>query len=135
MTEFIKWQDSYSVGYIALDKHHKSIIETINRLYQIVKGELNEELYKPMIYRLKGYTDFHFDFEENLMKKAGYPQLDNHQKLHKELALKTLSLNDSIIENYNQVPKDLLPFLKEWWLNHILKADFSYKPYILKIEN
>jgi hemerythrin-like metal-binding protein len=69
--------------------------------------------------------------EESLMAEAGYPALEEHILLHKELVRKTENVSREVF-----MDKDLdmiLKFLKEWWSDHINKEDRKYAPFVKKI--
>jgi hemerythrin len=70
----------------------------------------------------------HFEAGEELMRLAHYPGLDEHQQAHRRYVRTLVRLANEDALNPSALPEDLLHFLKEWWLNHILILDMDYVP-------
>ena len=126
----IVWQPSYNLGIPIVDEQHRGIVSTINSLCYAIQKKHGNEILKPIIGMVNEYTRFHFEIEEDFLKKCNYPDLEKHRTLHKEL-IQTLSQKskDSI---WNKDPLEFLSFLKDWWINHICKEDRIFKDYLAK---
>jgi len=124
----IVWEPSYNLGIPIVDEQHRGIVSTINSLCYAIQNKHGNEMLKPVIGMVTEYTRIHFEIEEDFLKKCGYPNLENHRILHKELtnALSHTS-KDSI---WNKDPQEFLEFLKNWWINHICKEDRVFSHYI-----
>ena len=125
---YIIWNDSNMIGIPIIDEQHRGIISTINSLHYFIQIGHGEEVLRPTLNMLSQYTEIHFKTEAALMKKANYPQLDEHLGFHRSLATKTKELATSI--GGNNDPADVLKFLKDWWLSHINGEDKKYVPFI-----
>jgi hemerythrin-like metal-binding protein len=68
----------------------------------------------------------HFQAEEELMRLAHYPGLDEQQRAHRGYVRTLVRLANENALNPSALSEDLLQFLKEWWLNHILILDMGY---------
>ena len=124
---FIKWRNSYTVGFEQLDTQHEVLIKLINDMFEVVRDkDINISLsYK--IDKLIEYTQEHFDYEEKLLEKSGFEFLELHIKAHKELVREVMDLRDLIEKNTDGISSDLYAFLRTWLTNHILKEDMQYK--------
>jgi hemerythrin len=124
----IVWQPSYDLGIPIIDEQHRGIVSTINSLCYAIQNKHGIEMLRPVIGMVNEYTRIHFEIEEDFHKKCGYPDLEKHRILHKELtqALSHTS-QDSI---WNKDPQEFLAFLKEWWINHICKEDHAFSQYL-----
>jgi hemerythrin len=123
MAVYIAWQDRYSVGVKTLDDQHKQILDIINVLFDAVQERPDKEIVKTTLDRLVRYTMTHFRDEEELMQSHGYPDLARHKLLHETMRQKTLAMQE---QANLTMDKDLLRFLKEWWVNHIQDCDKRY---------
>jgi hemerythrin-like metal-binding protein len=124
---YIVWKDYYSVGHPLLDLQHQQIIQIINDLHEAIEQGIDYRLVKPMLDQLFRYTVNHFKEEEQLMQACGYSELAPHKQLHDRLRTKVSDLRD----NYTLVTgRDLVQFLKEWWIGHIQSEDKKYSPYL-----
>jgi hemerythrin-like metal-binding protein len=128
MQIYMQWKQSYSVGDASIDEQHKQIIEIINNLHYLMEIGGNREKFKEQLTQLSQYTVTHFEHEERAMQKCGYPDLANHKALHDDMRRRTLGLCDNL---KLLTERDLLVFLKDWWLNHIRSEDRCYVPYLL----
>jgi len=124
----IVWEPTYNLGIPIVDEQHRGIVSTINSLCYGIQNKHGNEILKPVIGMVAEYTRIHFEIEEDFLKKCGYPNLENHRILHKELtsALSHTS-KDSI---WNKDPQEFLDFLKKWWINHICKEDRVFSQYV-----
>jgi hemerythrin len=127
MIPYITWNDFYSVGDPSIDAQHSQIIGVINELYDAMQKGKDRDVLKSILDRLLQYTIAHFNHEENIMQECGYPDFDQHKKLHDKLRQKTIDWreNVSLVTGH-----DLLRFLKEWWTGHIQGNDKKYSPYL-----
>jgi hemerythrin-like metal-binding protein len=129
MADFMPWRPTYSVGDDSIDAQHKQIVRLINELYFILhaRAEGNRKKVREVLDQLVRYTVTHFQHEEQVLQKCGYPDLENHKALHVQLKRRTAAMRSSI----NLITeRDMLGYLKDWWSNHILEQDKSYEPFI-----
>jgi hemerythrin-like metal-binding protein len=130
MTQLIVWKDEYGVGNEELDQHHRTMFTIINDLYAgMIGGAANRDL--TLLYKKAlEYAQFHFDREERVLKDSKYPQLPEQQRAHQAYVRQIEALTKSIPTGQKGISMDMLHFLKNWWLNHILKLDRAYAPFI-----
>ena len=124
----IVWKPSYNLGIQIIDEQHRGIVSTINSLCYAIQNKHGNETLRPVIGMVTDYTHVHFELEEDFLEKCGYPDLENHRTLHKELT-QTLSRTgqESLV---NQDPQGFLGFLKDWWIHHICKEDLLFSNYL-----
>ncbi|EJO5348763.1 hemerythrin family protein [Clostridium botulinum] len=129
-----KWKESYSCNISKIDNQHKRLFELADKIYTIVSVNDGYDHYDEIIETirtLKEYTVFHFSYEEEVMKKYEYSDLDNHKIEHDAFIKKISSINEEEIdEKQKKFLMDLLAFIVNWIENHILKSDLKYKDYL-----
>jgi hemerythrin len=127
MAAYIVWSKYYSVNASWLDAEHRQVIDLINRLYDAIQRDAEGHATKEVLERLIEYTHTHFQHEEEAMQEAGYPDIQVQKALHDQMRQKTLDLrtNLSLVAG-----RDVLRFLKDWWVNHIQGEDRKYAPYM-----
>jgi hemerythrin len=127
----LEWnQTLYSVKVEEFDNDHKKIIQLINELHSaMLKGQGKEKL-SEILLELKNYTIHHFNAEENKMAAAGYPELADHQKHHRELEEKLNLLSADFEAGKRETAIEAFKFLKEWLFNHIQVVDRKYTPWL-----
>ena len=77
-----------------------------------------------LIAELNAYARFHFVSEENMMAKAGYPDLQKHRHHHLDL-ISQLNSREAMLqlEKSDQRAEDVVDFLVDWFINHTIGED------------
>ncbi len=135
----IEWSEKYWTGIAEIDRQHKTLVDLINIMDQVCHRAVNSEaerriMMDKVIQQLVAYTLNHFSYEENLMKESLYPKFIEHKKSH-ETMIHAIQKYKSQYEKNNLNPEALLEFLSSWLLNHIMKSDQDYAPYVQKLPN
>lgn len=127
MSAFINWQDSYSVNLKAIDEQHKQILGILNDIFnETASGEGKRESLKRNLFRLRVFTETHFQYEETVLKLIGYPELQAHAAMHRIMELKTRNYVEFDGSYDSEKAQELLLFLKNWWVKHICGTDKGY---------
>lgn len=124
---FIIWEDKYNTGYKGIDEQHIELIGIINDFYNCVENSnSNKEDIKNVFKRTIDYIIYHFSYEEQLMHSINYNKILDHLSYHKEFT-QTIS---EYINNYENNSlddiDDVIHYLKNWLLNHILVMDKKF---------
>jgi len=77
------------------------------------------------------YTRDHFSAEEEMMARAAYPGLAEHQTRHRDLTSKVERYVARFERGEIALNAHLLHFLRDWLTNHIQKEDLAYSPCML----
>jgi len=120
------WKDQYSVENPLIDRQHQTLFALVNEVADKVKTGNMPEI-KGVINRLAAYTAEHFRDEEAIMRKAGYPGLEDHEMIHAELLEKVQDLRTKLEKNQAVSMVGIIRFLSDWLEDHILKDDMAYK--------
>ena len=128
--EKIVWNPSFSVGVARLDEQHKNIINMINLLRSRPEVDVRSETVSELLTRLTRYASDHFATEEQLLVEYGYPELTEHKEAHTAYRVKLVALCQDTMYHNASVPDELLRFLGDWWVNHILGADMRYSAFL-----
>ena len=124
MTKLV-WKDEYSVGVKELDKQHEKLLDLINRLYEENPDKSLDDCFWHLNTMIK-YAELHFTTEENLMEKYGYEGLEIQQNEHDSFTMKVFALNEELAQEKGDIYSDIIVFLKEWYVSHILGTDKEY---------
>jgi diguanylate cyclase (GGDEF)-like protein/hemerythrin-like metal-binding protein/PAS domain S-box-containing protein len=132
LSELVKpivWTDSYLVGNDIIDAQHKAIIMIINRL---IKNADDPVVLTDIMAELVDYGQTHFHDEEGVMSSIDYPGMAQHSKLHGEYLRKVSHFSTDFNIMGKVDTKELINFMRHWWLEHIIKEDQKIKPYLNK---
>lgn len=100
----IVWNEKYNIGVDFLDKEHKMLFSTMNKLLVLSRNEEKSEwVCQEGIKYLKNHTVEHFEHEEEYMRSINYSEYEVHKRLHDNFRLDTLpALEKEMIEsNYS----------------------------------
>ncbi len=127
MATFITWKSYYSVNDPELDAEHRQIIDCINRLYVSLDDPSQGLVTKQVLDTLVKYTHEHFDHEEKRMQEAGFTGFAAHKELHDDMRRRTQGLRTHLTL---VTARDVLGFLKTWWVDHIQGEDKLYASFL-----
>lgn len=126
----IEWNDSYSVGIAELDEQHKKLFRIINTMFEADDLSVNSQTVTDLLTEMVEYASAHFDAEEKYMSEHEYPDLANHIRAHETFRKKVDELRSARMAENKDMPSDMIRFLYEWLVNHIMFGDKKYAPYI-----
>ncbi len=72
------WSNEYALGIAEVDAQHKGFFETAHGLYDSILNCEGEKSVEETLEFLKDYANRHFQAEELLMAKHGFPGLPRH---------------------------------------------------------
>lgn len=117
----IEWNERFFVADGIVNSQHKKLVECINSLIESLNSEEEEALNESLSF-LIDYTLIHFEYEEKLLQKS-YPQYYNYQRSkHLEFIESVSKFCIKEMDNRLEV-LELVTFLKNWLVNHILNID------------
>ncbi len=122
----IKWRDSFNVGVESMDEQHKTIVELINKLFNVIREEQPEDSILPILEEMTAYAEKHFQEEESFLEANDYPDLTNHVAMHKEYRDKLNSLQKDLKDKKDSAALAMYSFLRQWWTDHIMTEDKKY---------
>lgn len=120
----IEWKDSYSVSVKALDDQHRAFIEILNKLYETIKTNKEDEVHDITETLIK-YTDIHFKTEEKYFDQFKYEGSSEHKTEHRKLKTKVAEFQKRD-EDYLKVAFELADFLENWLVEHLDEMDKKY---------
>ncbi len=128
--DIMPWSPRLEISIDIIDTHHKELVRLINLLHKAMRLQKGAGEVGGILKELADYTVFHFGFEEEQFEKHGYPQIEAHKKLHKDLVGQVLSFQKDFQDGKTAVSMDLMDFLINWLKTHILKEDAAYVPFL-----
>ncbi len=126
----ISWSEDFSVGIPLLDADHKHIIHLLQELYA-VKGV--DQAPKAILAKLCAFAEGHFAREEEIMRRYGYPRLEEHQDQHRTFRefIETLDrLREDAAGKARPVSEATCRFLEQWIAAHTLSADQAFGDFL-----
>ena len=126
-TNKLTWEEKYSVGVEEIDNQHKKMFQTINELLEAIHTNSSEECLGSIIKDLVEYKKFHFATEEKYFKEFNFDGAEDHIARHQEFTAKLSALKDKYSEYTVEFAFELIDFLEDWLINHLMVVDQKYK--------
>lgn len=121
----VSWSSAYSIGLYDIDNQHQELFDLINRLWASAVRRPDVGEVERIIQELERYTIAHFTAEEAFMRVSGYPELPPHKQAHDAFVQRIAQARADL--KIGRVPSlELLHYLKDWLINHILVSDVAY---------
>ena len=121
----IEWQDRFNIGNQQIDHQHQQLFVIANHFLTATTKEdqlrCAENLFE--------YTRNHFSYEESLMKKFNFPEVEQHIRSHHALLSRLEALNSTILADSLDA-NELQAFIQHWALFHIPTADAKLAEYM-----
>ncbi len=126
----INWNPSYSVGVESIDKQHQQFFTIINSLYEtIASGNLQKDVLNTVFTQLSDYAKFHFQNEEIIFEKIGYPDSKSHILEHQTFVRRISEIRRDFENDDIKLTFELTNYMEDWLVNHINSVDKKYTDY------
>jgi hemerythrin-like metal-binding protein len=121
-----EWKPEHSVHVERFDREHQTLFRLLNELNDSMADGRGKFEVARTLRALSDYCRQHFAGEEEAMRKAGYPDLEAHAYEHSLLTARVQKYSEEYLTSPTAVPIDVLFFLRDWLLHHILETDRRY---------
>jgi len=126
------WKPEFELGIPEIDQQHRKLVEIGGNLFELVSDQTKTDYYDEimaMLKELENYTVTHFAYEEAAFDAKGFIGSEAHKFEHK-LFVKKLEKYfnnlESVDRNQQEVLLELLTFISDWLVKHIVKTDREY---------
>ena len=124
------WTEEFSVNVKEIDEQHQEFIRIANSLIDLADSEIfNKEEALIKTGQLGSYAFYHLEAEEEMFAKTGYPEADEHVRIHNMFREKVNEFMNQIRDDKSDkkiLSKEMAIFAGSWLLNHILGIDKKY---------
>jgi hemerythrin len=127
----VQLSETFLMESQSLDKDHQKLVEMVNEITQMLDRDETENCKTKVVDFIK-FVKSHFAREEQLLNKVGYPNVEKHQKHHKELYPKMnhmlefaelVAVNEKARES---LKKELVFFV----MDDVITTDLDFKKFI-----
>lgn len=125
----IPWNKRYELGVESIDRQHKQLFATINKLLTLGDEEGKKEwVCREGVKYMKNHVVEHFQHEEDYMRSINYPDFEIHKRLHDNFQNKTLPSLEEELEDTNYSEDAMRHFLGVsigWLVAHTQTEDLA----------
>ncbi|THB71370.1 MAG: hypothetical protein D6E12_01355 [Desulfovibrio sp.] len=125
----VSWTEDLSVNNTTLNAQHKKLLNMLNELETAILLNQGDVRYHEIITKMSNYAKEHFQTEEALLTEHAFPDVEEHISEHDEFVANLMILMFEP-EAEDNTPENVLAFLKEWLVNHIMGTDKQYAAYL-----
>ncbi len=128
----VRWSTRFEVGVPFIDADHRVLVDLLNRMHDASRADGDLTDIGGILSALVDYTRYHFAREERAQAAAKYPDIAEHRLQHARLTGEAKRLFADFRADPSSVEVgDIVDFLSDWLMDHILLHDMSIKPYLL----
>jgi methyl-accepting chemotaxis protein/hemerythrin len=131
--ELISWSSKIETGIKKFDDQHKELVRLLNKFYSAINEGRSKSVLGEILKELANYTVYHFQSEEEAFRQFNFPEKDEHIRIHKDLVNQVVKIIKDFEAGKDVVSVNLLQFLKEWIVKHIMGNDMRYGKYFKQI--
>jgi len=121
------WDNSFSVNDNTMDADHQKLINNISILHEAMKMGKSKSVLEQLINDVNVYAQTHFSREEQYLTQIKHTELAAQKEQHKIFLDKVSEFKKNFANGQTVLAVEMLPFLNQWFLNHIMKIDMKYK--------
>lgn len=123
----------YYTGVDFIDQEHARLFELAEETHELLYDSLlvdKSDKIVELISELINYTRTHFTHEEEYQKSINYPYISQHAAQHRQFENRLAEIDlSSISDDYDEqdeTVQEILDFLIDWLINHIMRVDMKY---------
>ncbi len=125
------FEAEFKLGIELMDNEHLRLVEMLNQVYNLLADGQKAEACQYFRQMLSSYVHAHFAHEERFMEIVGFPQIEDHKKIHENFK-KSFLASMPLLESYDDATfRKALTDTFTWIINHIGKTDRKYAAYYL----
>lgn len=118
-----QWDPSLETGDPVVDAEHRDIYSLVSELQRAATSGTDRGVVEGAISRILSYSRNHFEHEEALMQRIGFPDLERQRALHREFSETAEQLADDYLHGVSMSAEGLARFMREWFETHIDTED------------
>jgi len=123
----VKWTAELETGFPDVDAQHHTLVGLLNKAGAALNAS-KPALLEHLLHELIAYSQYHFETEETLMRRYRYAEnapfeAATHLNQHRSFTTRVHVMYDTLIEDGELQPRELLDFLSNWLALHIRHTD------------
>ena len=130
------WKADFATGVAMIDDQHRVLINMLNEANSNLTDRSPVADFEKIVQGLLNYAGYHFGTEERFAAESGYDkeksgEAADHVAQHRAFAEKVTAVHKQLADGQRIAKADLVGFLKDWLINHILNTDKKLGAFIV----
>lgn len=126
--DYFQFTKQYHLGLPEIDAQHARLFELFNSLVEVENRGAGRAEICLVVDELIDYIDVHFSYEEQALHDCAYGDLEAHRAQHAKFVRKTIEFNKAFRKGEGDQSWEILFFLRNWLIDHIVVEDQKYVP-------
>jgi hemerythrin len=133
MATGLEWSEEYRLGICGIDRQHEHLFEIVGRIAALDALTSSKEELGTILGELSRYMSEHFKDEEAYMRRIGFPEYEEHRKLHLEI-IEFVNTSVTSSPTLAMIRSKLKFIIKKALIDHIVIEDMKYKLYVATLK-
>jgi len=127
----MNWQPEWESGNPQIDGQHKAMLDIAGELMDVVLlPRVDVEKAQLQLDRLFKHITYHFDCEEQILERVGYPSVGEHRAIHQKLLAKASNLTTDYLSGEIKASAFFSFIMDDVVMGHMLKEDSLFFPFV-----
>lgn len=129
------WKEKYKVGVPLIDSQHEELFSRVAAFMTTLRSDQpwdqKVEKVNETLEFMKGYVVTHFADEEAYQASVGYPQFEDHQKIHQGMVAYVVAVSEEYEKEgfKEELMQQFGGKLMAWLINHVVADDQKIAEY------
>jgi hemerythrin len=123
------FEAEFRLGIEEVDSEHVKLVDMLNQVHELLGAGDKDAARKFFTETLSAYVGEHFAHEEKFMQSIGFPQLEDHRKVHENFKKSFQELKPQIEQADEAAFRKAMSDAFTWIITHIGKTDRKYAAY------
>jgi hemerythrin len=129
--DLFNFEAEFKLGIETVDQEHVKLVNMLNAVHRLVTDGKKAEAIEYFSLTLARYVVEHFAHEEQFMASIGFPQLEDHARIHENFK-KSFVQSLPRLASYDEAAfRAALSDTFTWIINHIGRTDRKYAQFYL----
>jgi len=126
-----EWNQELLTGEAAIDAQHRELFALLQQLGDAITAGHGDEIVGRILEELIGYAAVHFQDEEALMARVGYPGITHQRAAHEAFAADATRMMNEWVAGTGVASEDLYEYLYTWVAQHVETMDLLLARFLL----
>ncbi len=125
-----EWKSEWVSTHEQIDGEHRKLLELGNELINVSLSGKSSDKVMGKLEALLAHIVSHFENEEEILSDIGYPDVEEHKALHRDLTAKSLSLKEGYLAGNVRQSAFFSFIVDDVVVGHLEKEDSKFFPHV-----
>lgn len=130
--DVFNFEAEFKLGIESVDQEHMKLVNMLNDVHRLVNEGKKNEAIEYFSLTLARYVSEHFAHEEAYMRQIGFPQVEEHAKIHENFKKSFMQSLPKLATYDDAAFRAALSDAFTWIINHIGRTDRKYAQFLME---